>query len=117
MPPQQFFNAAKVGASNERAPLWYKKYKGIDGNSHKFYPDNYVTIIGDEILGNTWMGVTPEERTLMGDPKVDVAILDSGIAVAVQNQYGPPVRHDTTVSQIALPSYEGMDAVYVIKVK
>ena len=97
--------------------VYDKKYKGIDGNSHKFYPDNYVTIIGDEILGNTWMGVTPEERTLMGDPKVDVAILDSGIAVAVQNQYGPPVRHDTTVSQIALPSYEGMDAVYVIKVK
>ena len=30
MTPQQFFNAAKVGASNERALLWHKKYKGTD---------------------------------------------------------------------------------------
>ena len=61
--------------------------------------------------------MTPEERTLIGDSKVDVAVLDSGIAVAIQNIYGPPVRHETTVSQIALPSFEGMDGLYVIKVK
>ena len=99
-------------------PIIYdKKYKNYSGVSQKYYPDYYVSIIGEENLGSTWFGVTPEERTLMGDSKVDVAILDSGIAVAVQNQYGPPVRHDTTVSQIALPSFEGMDALYVIKVK
>lgn len=97
--------------------VYDKKYKNVNGVESKFYPDNYVTIIGDGILGNTWFGVTPEERTLMGDPKVDVSILDSGIAVAIQNIYGPPVRHETTVSQIALPSFEGMDAVYEIKVK
>ena len=99
-------------------PIIYdKKYKDYDGTSYKFYPDNYVTIIGDAQLGSTWKGVTPEERTLIGDPKVDVSVLDSGIAVAIQNIYGPPVRHETTVSQIALPSFEGMDAVYVIKAK
>lgn len=99
-------------------PIVYdKKYKNYAGTSQKFYPDGYVSIIGDENLGSTWYGVTPEERTLMGDSKVDVAILDSGVAVAIQNQYGPPVRHDTTVSQIALPSFEGMDALYAIKVK
>lgn len=98
-------------------PIIYdKQYKAADGTSKKFYPDGYVSIIGDDVLGSTWMGVTPEERTLMGDAKVDVAVLDSGIAVAIQNIYGPPVRHETTVSQIALPSYEGMDAVYVLKV-
>lgn len=99
-------------------PLIYdKKYKDYDGTSHKFYPDGYVTIVGDAQLGSTWYGVTPEERTLLGDPKVDVSVLDSGIAVAIQNIYGPPVRHETTVSQIVLPSFEGMDAVYVLKVK
>lgn len=99
-------------------PLIYdKKYKDYDGTSYKFYPDGYVTIVGDAQLGSTWYGVTPEERTLLGDPKVDVSVLDSGIAVAIQNIYGPPVRHETTVSQIALPSFEGMDAVYVLKVK
>ena len=99
-------------------PLSYdKKYKDYDGTSYKFYPDGYVTIVGDAQLGSTWYGVTPEERTLLGDPKVDVSVLDSGIAVAIQNIYGPPVRHETTVSQIVLPSFEGMDAVYVLKVK
>ena len=98
-------------------PIIYdKKYKGYDGNSAKFYPDNYATIIAEDQLGSTWYGVTPEERTLLGDPKVDVSVLDSGIAVAIQNIYGPPVRHETTVSQIVLPSFEGLDAIYVMKV-
>ena len=98
-------------------PIIYdKKYKDFDGFQKKFYPNNYVSIIPDGQLGNMYLGTTPEERTLMGDAKVDVAILDSGIAVAIQNIYGPPVRHETTVSQIALPSFEAMDGLYVIKV-
>ena len=94
-----------------------KKYKDYDGTDKKFYLDDYVSIIGSDILGNTWYGVTPEERTLLGDNKVDVSVLDSGIAIAVQTIYGPPVMHTTTASQIVLPSYENMDSVYVIKVK
>lgn len=94
-----------------------KKYKDYDGAEKKFFPDDYVTIIGSGILGNTWYGVTPEERTLLGDSKVDVSVLDSGIAIAVQTTYGPPVQYSTTASQIVLPSYEGMDSVFVIKVK
>lgn len=100
-------------------PIIYdKKYRGYNnGQQAKFYPDNYISIIGDGQLGNLYMGTTPEERTLLGDAKVDVSVMDSGIAVAIQNIYGPPVRHETTVSQIALPSFEGMDGLYVIKVK
>lgn len=99
-------------------PIIYdKKYKDVSGFTQKFYPDDYVTIIAGDQVGFTFMGMTPEERTLMGDPKVDVAVLDSGIAVAIQNIYGPPVRHETTVSQVALPSFEGMDGVFEIKVK
>lgn len=100
-------------------PIIYdKKYRGYNnGAQAKFYPDNYISIIGDGQLGNLYMGVTPEERTLLGDAKVDVSVMESGIAVAIQNIYGPPVRHETTVSQIALPSFEGMDGLYVIKVK
>ena len=94
-----------------------KKYTDVNGTEKKFYPDGYATIIGAQTLGNLYMGTTPEERTLLGDPKVNVSILDSGIAVAIQDSYGPPVRRDVTVSQIALPSFEGMDAVYEIKVK
>lgn len=98
-------------------PIIYdKQYIGYDGNAANFYPDNYVTVIGAETLGDTVFGTTPEERTLLGDAKADVAILDRGVAVAVQTTYGPPVATATTVSQVVLPSYEMMDAVYVIKV-
>jgi len=76
-----------------------------------------VTIIGDGELGNTWFGVTPEERNLREDANVDVSVMDNGIAVAVQTVYGPPVQYNTTASMIALPSFEGMDEIYVIKVK
>lgn len=94
-----------------------KMFKDYDGTETKFYPDNYVTIIGSGQLGNTWYGTTPEERTLLTDPKVDVAVLDRGVAVAVKTDYGPPVLTSTTASMIALPSFEGMDSIYVIKVK
>jgi hypothetical protein len=62
--------------------------------------------------------VTPEERTLLGDPSVDVSVLDdTGVAIAVKSEYGPPVSYSTTASQIVLPSFEGMDSIYVMKVK
>ena len=92
------------------------KFTDYDGTQKGFFPDNYVSVIGSGILGNTWYGVTPEERTLLGDPKVNVSILESGVAVAVQTVYGPPAQYSTTASQIVLPSYEGMDSVYLIKV-
>lgn len=93
-----------------------KMFKDYDGSEQKFYPDNYVTIIGSGQLGSTWYGTTPEERTLLGDPKVDVSVLDRGVAIAVKTDYGPPAQVSTTASQIVLPSFEGMDSIYVIKV-
>lgn len=99
-------------------PLFYDKmFTDYDGTEKKFYPDDYVTIIGSGQLGNTWYGTTPEERTLLGDPKVDVSILDRGVAVAVKTDYGPPEQVTTSVSQIVLPSFEGMDSIFVMKVK
>lgn len=89
----------------------------VASSEQQFYPDGYVTIIGAEDLGKTWYGVTPEERTLMGDSKVDVSVIGNGPTVSIQNLYGPPVTHTTTVSQIVLPSFEGMDGEFVIKVK
>lgn len=113
-------NTAKaiITAATGLTVLTYdKKYKDYDGNTYKYFPDNCVTIIGAETLGNTWYGVTPEERTLLGDPKVDVSILESGVAIAVKTDYGPPVQYSTTASQIVLPSFEGMDSIFTIKVK
>lgn len=97
--------------------LYDKMFTKEDGVTQEaFYPNNKVTLLPEGILGNTWYGTTPEERTLIGDSKVDVTILDRGIAVAVKTEYGPPVEVSTSVSQIVLPSYEGMDSTFVIEV-
>lgn len=100
-----------------------KMFEDYDGTQKKFYPDNYVTILGSGQLGNTWRGTTPEELTTIGNfmnvpqAPVDITVLDSGIAVAVQNEYKPSFTVTTTASQIVLPSFEGMDSIFVIKVK
>ena len=93
-----------------------KMFKDYDGTETKFYPDNYVTIIGSGELGATYYGTTPEERTLLGNANVDVSVLERGVAIAVKTDYGPPTQVSTTASQIVLPSFEGMDSIFVIKV-
>ncbi len=100
-----------------------KMFEDYDGTQKKFYPDDYVTILGSGQLGNTWRGTTPEELTTIGNfmdipqAPVDITVLESGIAVAIQNEYKPSFTVTTTASQIVLPSFEGMDTIFVIKVK
>ncbi len=100
-----------------------KMYEDYDGKQKKFYPDDYITILGNGQLGNTWRGTTPEELTTIGNfmnvpqAPVDISVLESGIAIAVQNEYKPSFTVTTTASQIVLPSFEGMDTIFVIKVK
>lgn len=94
--------------------VYTKQYKNEAGVAAKFYPDGFATLIPSGSLGNTWYGTTPEERTLMGSGEADVAIVDTGVAVAVTTT-SDPVNTKTTVSEIVLPSYERMDETYVIK--
>lgn len=97
--------------------LYDKMYIDYTGAEQSFYPDDRVTIIGGNQLGWTFYGTTPEERTLLGDPNVDVTVLDRGVAIAVKTEAGPPVKVLTSVSQLVIPSYEGMNSTYVINVK
>ena len=92
-------------------------YIDYKGKTQKFYPDDKVTIIGAGTLGSTYYGVTPEERTLMSNKNVDVAMLDNRIAIATKTEQGPPIKTTTSVSQIVLPSYEGIDSTFVLDVK
>lgn len=92
------------------------RYDKATGATVPYYPDNYVTLLPEGPVGYTNFGTTPEERTLLGDPKVDVSIVGTGIAVAVQREYGPPVSITTTASEIVLPSYQRMDETFVMKV-
>ncbi len=94
--------------------VYTKQFKDEAGVAHKFFPDGFATLLPEGSLGNTWYGMTPEERTLAGSGVADVAIVEGGIAVAVTTT-SDPVNTKTTVSEIVLPSFERMDSVYCIK--
>ena len=94
--------------------VYTKQYKDESGTAQKFFADGYCALIPEGSLGNTWFGTTPDERTLMGDPNYDTALVNTGIAVTVTTT-SDPVQTKTTVSEIVLPSYERMDETYIIK--
>lgn len=97
-------------------PIIYNKmYRDESGAAKKFFADGYCALLPEGALGNTWYGVTPEERTLMGSNAVErVALVNDAIAVEVKVT-DDPVNTKTTVSEIVLPSYERMNETYVIK--
>ena len=95
--------------------VYSKQYKDETGMVKKFYPDGMATLIPDKPLGNTWYGMTPEERTLMARPEADVTVVDGGVAVSV-TVTEDPVHTKTTVSEIVLPSFEAMNETYTLKV-
>ena len=92
--------------------VYTKMYKDEAGSAKKFYPDGMVTLLPEGALGNTWFGVTPEEHR---SDKLDVTIVDTGIAVSVDTKFDP-VQTTTKASEIVLPSFERMDETYMIKV-
>lgn len=96
--------------------LYDKMYKDYAGSDQYFFPDNYVSVLPEGTVGSTWFGTTPEERTASQVADVDVTMYGKGIAIAVKTEYGPPAKTLTTAAEIVLPSFEGMDGVYVLKV-
>ena len=94
--------------------VYTKKYRDESGTVQKFFPDGFATLIPEGALGNTYRGVTPEERTGVQNPSADVTVLEDGIAVSV-TVTDDPVHTKTTVSEIVLPSFERMDECFTIK--
>ena len=95
--------------------VYAKQYKDEDGMVKKFFPDGIATLVPNGTLGNTWFGMTPEERTLLSKPGADVTVVDGGVAVSI-TVTEDPVQTKTTVSEICLPSFERMDETYTLKV-
>jgi len=96
--------------------IYDNQFVDESGTTQKFVPDDYVAVLPDGALGNTWYGTTPEEADLMGNPAAEVAIVNTGVAVT-QILDAHPVNLNTFASEIVLPSYERMNEVAVIKVK
>lgn len=94
--------------------VYKKKFKDEAGNTHAFVPDGFVAFVPEGKLGNTWFGMTPEELAQMEARDVDITVLPSGVAVAVQTTYDTTMQTTTTVAETLLPSYERMDSVYLL---
>lgn len=97
--------------------VYDKTYIDYDGNTKNFYPDDTVTILPDTQLGRTWYGSTPAERSQGVVTNAQTAIYGTGIAITTEPEMKSGVyKFTTTASEIVLPSFEMMDATYVIKV-
>lgn len=98
-----------------RFVVYSKMYKDTSKEDQYYYPQSGAcTLIGTNALGSTWYGTTPEEADLMGGVSgVDVSIVNTGVAVLTKKE-SLPVNIITSVSEIVLPSFEGMDTVYNI---
>lgn len=91
-------------------------FKEADGTSATFIPDGVVSAVAGNVnqLGTVFFGTTPEERSA-GKLDGDFALTETGIAVYTYLT-DHPVNTHCVVSEIVLPSYEGMDSTFVMKV-
>lgn len=98
--------------------VYDKMYTDYAGASQKLYPDDQVTLLPEGTLGKTWYGTTPAERSIGQVTNAQTALYGGGIAITTEPEIRSGVyKFVTTASEIVLPSYENMDATYVIKVK
>jgi len=86
------------------------------GNFVNYFADDMFVLMPEGSLGETHIGVTPEESDLMtGATKAEVALVNEGIAVttfAIED----PVNVETKVTMVALPSFEKADGVFILDV-
>lgn len=103
-------NKAFEDAAEMTVIVYDKQYKNESGTAAKFVPDGYVAVIPEGALGNTWYGTTPEAA----DGR-NTALVNTGVSITTV-KIDHPVNTNILVSQIALPSYERMDEVALLKV-
>lgn len=96
--------------------LVYNKMYSDNGVTRTFIPDGVVSAIveGVATLGNVWYGTTPEERS--GSLATgSLSLVNTGVSVYTYAT-NHPINTHCVVSEIVLPSYEGMDNVAIMKV-
>ena len=94
-----------------------KQYQSFDGIEVPFVMSDRVTFLPSSAVGSTYFGTTPEEADLMtGAAPAEVRVVGGGIAVLSMLE-AIPVNVITSVSEIVLPSFEGMNSVFILKAK
>lgn len=95
--------------------VYNKLYVDEQGVSQYFIPTGYISAQSAGVnLGELVFGTTPEERS-GGVLDGDLSIVDTGISVYSYTT-NHPVNTHCVVSEIVLPTYEGMDSVVTINV-
>lgn len=95
--------------------VYDKVYVDENGDTKKFIPTGYVSCQSAGVyLGEFVYGTTPEERSgSLTDGTL--SIVDTGIAVYTYST-NHPINTHCVVSEIGLPTYQGMDSVVCINV-
>lgn len=102
--------------------IYNKTYLDSAGNIVKVIADNHVVLIGEETLGRMYFGPTPEifdknHNKLSDGRDIACSQIDGVDCVGVECfMDNHPLVLNTVVSLAALPSYQGMDSVAVLKV-
>jgi len=94
----------------------YNKKYSASGSAVQFFPDNVFTLFPAGVLGSSVFGTTPEESDLMTSANADVQIVNTGVALTSLKKVEIPVNVETVVSMIGLPSFEGIDTVFIATV-
>lgn len=95
--------------------VYEKMYKSLAGVDTAFMEANKIVFLPSSTVGYTYYSTTPEEADLMtGNVDCDIRIVNGGIAVGSKKE-SLPVNVLTWVSEIVLPSFEQMNAVFVLK--
>lgn len=91
-------------------------YLGEDGELHKYYPENKITLLPDGALGSTYYGTTPEEADLMTNNANanNVRTVNNKTICTIKKQ--DPVTVLTKVSQVVLPSCEKISQIFIAQV-
>lgn len=90
-------------------------YVNEDGDAVKYVPDDTMVLLPDGQLGQTHLGVTPEESDLMNSLTAEVSLVNGAIAVTTHKEHDP-VTVETKVSMVALPSFERANEIVIVDV-
>lgn len=88
-------------------------YLNENNEAVKYVPDNTLVLLPEGTLGNTHLGVTPEESDLMNALCAEVSLIDNAIAVTTHKEHDP-VSVETKVSMVALPSFERANEIVIV---
>lgn len=93
--------------------LYDKIYEDDNGTAKKYVPDNKFALLPSSPVGTTAFATTLEESNLMSGTSANVSIVDTGVAITT-SKVVDPVTVETKVSMVSLPTFEGMEKVFIL---